>query len=53
MLGDLVAEGTLGLAKAVDRFEPQRGFRFSTYATHTTGVDMMKKETDTFSLFTS
>jgi len=32
-LDDLVAEGTLGLAKAVDRFEPERGFRFSTYAT--------------------
>ncbi|KAH8052571.1 Sigma-70 region 3 [Aureococcus anophagefferens] len=32
-LDDLVAEGTLGLAKAVDRFEPDRGFRFSTYAT--------------------
>lgn len=30
---DLVAEGFLGLAIAVDRFEPKRGFRFSTYAT--------------------
>merc|ERR1719424_394013 len=32
-LDDLVAEGTLGLAVAVDRFEPERGLRFSTYAT--------------------
>ena len=31
--GDLVAEGFYGLAIAVDRYEPDRGFRFSTYAT--------------------
>ena len=30
---DLVQEGTIGLLKAIDRFEPARGFRFSTYAT--------------------
>mmetsp|Transcript_10814 Transcript_10814/g.32535 ORF Transcript_10814/g.32535 Transcript_10814/m.32535 type:complete len:452 (+) Transcript_10814:15-1370(+) len=32
-LGDYVAEGFFGLATAVDRFDPDRGFRFSTYAT--------------------
>jgi RNA polymerase primary sigma factor len=31
-LHDRVQEGNLGLMKAVDRFDPSRGFRFSTYA---------------------
>ena len=30
---DLIEEGNLGLMKAVDRFNPDLGFRFSTYAT--------------------
>ncbi|GAC1320606.1 MAG: RNA polymerase sigma factor RpoS [Collimonas sp.] len=30
---DLIEEGNLGLMRAIDKFEPERGFRFSTYAT--------------------
>jgi RNA polymerase nonessential primary-like sigma factor len=32
-LGDLIEEGNLGLMHATAKFEPERGFRFSTYAT--------------------
>ncbi|MDR7375833.1 RNA polymerase nonessential primary-like sigma factor [Rhodoferax ferrireducens] len=32
-MSDLIEEGNLGLMHSIDKFEPERGFRFSTYAT--------------------
>ncbi len=33
-LGDLIGSGVMGLIKAVENFEPERGFKFETFATH-------------------
>uniref|UniRef100_A0A7S3QIQ4 RNA polymerase sigma-70 domain-containing protein n=1 Tax=Chaetoceros debilis TaxID=122233 RepID=A0A7S3QIQ4_9STRA len=33
-LDEVIQEGVLGLARAVDKFDPSRGLRFSTYSTH-------------------
>jgi len=31
-IAEMISEGTLGLMSAIDKFEPEKGFRFSTYA---------------------
>ncbi len=31
-LCDIISEGTMGLMKAIDRFDPKKGYKFSTYA---------------------
>lgn len=33
-MSDLVSEGSVGLMKAVDKFDPNKGFRFMSYATY-------------------
>ena len=32
-MSDVISEGNIGLLQALERFEPEKGFRFSTYAT--------------------
>ena len=40
---DLLSEGMFGLVRAVERFNPWRGFKFSTYACHAIGRAMIRQ----------
>lgn len=42
MLSDFVSEGILGLFKAVENFDPERGFRFATYAKFWVNASMIQ-----------
>lgn len=39
---DLISQGNIGLMKAVDKFDPNKGFKLSTYATHWIKADIQE-----------
>jgi RNA polymerase sigma-32 factor len=49
-IADLIAQGNLALVTALDRFEPERGLRFVTYAKHAIRAHMLGHVLDTRSM---
>ena len=45
-LPDLFQEGSMALLKSIDRFDPARGVRLSTYATHSIRLGLLRALTD-------
>lgn len=45
-LQDMIQEGNLGLMEAAERFQPEKGFRFSTYATYWVRQRILRSVTD-------
>jgi RNA polymerase primary sigma factor len=45
-VSDMIQEGNLGLMEAAERFEPEKGFRFSTYATYWVRQRIMRSISD-------
>lgn len=41
-LGELIAAGNLGLVRALDRFDPDRGLRFMTYASYRVRAEILE-----------
>ena len=42
-VGDLIASGNMGLMQALQKFDPEKGFRFSTYAMFWVRAEYMKQ----------
>jgi RNA polymerase sigma-32 factor len=48
-VGELVAEGNVGVVQALEKFEPERGVRFGTYASHWVRAQMLSHVVKSYS----